>query len=393
MSEQEIDTLRERWEADRSRLLTLELAGEYRRRGQLELAVEVLAAGLERHPEHAAARVAKGRCHLDLEQVDDAARELQQVAIEDPAHLEANRLLSEAHARRGDLSRARDRLGLFELLGGERAEIEALEEQIERAATPSEVAATPAPEPAPAGKPEPPVTAEPEPAQAGMSEAAAPPAPEPAPAVGSEASTPPPGVLATPPLEDFAPPAPEPELPAAGPFELASSASPGTRLDGVDSPGAAGRAPVAPRAADPDPFVLLDWIEFDEAGYAAALFAEGVFSPPTGSGERVGRSSETVAAAATAAAATASGEPAPTLTLAELYRKQGHREEAAGILRQILRRQPGNREAARALGELEKQGGWPLSAEDLLGGRAAGGADGSTADLLRRYRERLRGRD
>lgn len=335
MSEPEIDELRDRWQADPSPALTLELADAYRRRGEHGGALEVLTAGLEANPDHVAARVAKGRCHLELEQVDEAIRELAPVVIDDPAHLVANQLLADAHARQGEHDRARDRLELFELLGGSASEVEEIERRLREPAEEDTVAAE---------------RAAVDPPEDGGD--------------GDLASVEPVAVEAVPP-EDV-PPEPPPAEPAA-PEPPATQAS--DRDDG-----------------DMDPFVLLDWIEFDESRYAAALFTEGIFAEAP--------EVRTAAGAATEAPAAPASDVTPTLTLGELYRKQGHHDEAVGIFREILARQPGNVEAARALGELEKEGSWPLSAEDLLGGAAEpAGRVGASSELLKRYRERLRGKE
>ncbi len=298
MPDLEIDDLRGRWEAERDPALTHQLAGEYERAGDLERALEVLASGLEVHPDDVATRVAKGRCHLELDQADEACRELLRIAMDDPSHQVANRLLVDAHLRLGEQARARDRLDLFELLGGDRSQVEELERRL-----------------------------------------------------GSDGRG-------------------EAEVPV--------------------EPAVAGVFEEVAEGADADPFVLLDWIEFDESRYAAAIFAEGVFSEPRAA--MVAAPEPVHVALEAPSEAVPSDESAPTLTLGELYRKQGHHDEAVGIFRQILERQPGNVEAARALGELEKNRDWPLSADDLLGetSTAEPGEERSTGDLLRRYRDRLR---
>ncbi len=391
LSDQDIDALRERWETERSRGLTLELAGEYRRRGEPERALEVLAADLEIHPEHAAARVAKGRCHLDLDQREQAGRELGQVAIQDPAHLDANQLLAELHIRQGDRARARDRLDLFELLGGDGAVLEALAERLESAAAePAEAAPAFETEALPVVESEAPpaietevlpaVDAEVLPAvESEMPAAVDTRAPEAEPAMAvdgepREASRP----------EPPESPRPEPSKPGAEPLTQPAA----------EEPAPAVHAARAGAGGDPDPFVLLEWIEFDESRYEAALVAEGLFAIPRGVRVAARESAPESATTGAAPAAAPAGEPSPTLTLGELYRKQGHRAEAAGIFRQILESQPGNVRAARALKALEKEGSWPLSADDLLGrGADQPPAGASAADLLRRYRDRLRGRE
>jgi tetratricopeptide (TPR) repeat protein len=56
--------------------------------------------------------------------------------------------------------------------------------------------------------------------------------------------------------------------------------------------------------------------------------------------------------AAKLAAEPAAGEPIPTATLAEIYAKQGLRDQAARVYEEILRLEPDNSLAARRLGEL-----------------------------------------
>jgi predicted Zn-dependent protease len=312
LSELDIEALRERWQAERSPGLALRLADEYRRRDEPASALAVLEASLETNPEHVAARVAKGRCHLDLDQAEAARAELHRVVHVDPSHLVANRLLVAANARLGDAGRARDRLDFFAFLSGDAAEVGELERLL------------------------------------------------------ADANREP---FVLPPSDG----AGELEMDTVGPAFPGRSGS-GARTVRVEVRSSA------------DPFPAL---ELDAASYQAALFGEGVFAPVAGGASASGRGAVNEGEPGLAGAERA----APTLTLAELYRKQGHVEEAAGIFREILERQPGNLEAARALVEMQKEQSWPLSAEDLLGGAGDPNPSvGRTAGrLLQRYRERLRG--
>lgn len=378
LSEQEIDALRERWQAEKTPALTLQLADAYRRRDQPARALEVLEAALEASPDHRAARVAKGRCHLDLDDAEAARAELSRVVISDPTHLLANKLLVEVHTRLGESQRARDRLDLFALLSGELEQVAELERLLGgEAADTGGTAAAPDEADGPL---ELPVAEAPDDVDAPLE--------MPVVEAPDEADTP-------------------LEVPAAAPdqvdepFELPTAAAPGDVAEPFDlpaaealgalemeSPGPTLPGPSAPRSGarhlEVEPFAL---DEPDLANYREALLSEGVFSRP------VAWNGADSAAAGSEPAADAA-PPTPTLTLGELYRKQGHYAEAAGIFRDVLEREPGNPQAARALVDLEKEQGWPLSAEDLLGGAGDPNAAGrirSARDVLKRYRDRLRG--
>ena len=119
--------LERRWKEERSAQLTLHLAEEHRRQGNLERAVEVLRQGLEHHPTHVAARVALGRYLIEDGQSEVGAEALESVVEDDPTHLVANKLLVSACLATGDVSRARDRLTLYRTLNDADPEIEALE--------------------------------------------------------------------------------------------------------------------------------------------------------------------------------------------------------------------------------------------------------------------------
>lgn len=335
MSTPDIEELRTRWESDPTPAATLRLARMYRTAGSDDEAVAVLSRALEAHPEETAVRVARGSCQLDLDRPELAVEDLESVAREEPAHILANQLLVDAHARLGDLDRARNRFELFSLLSGSEGEIQALQAMLDlQTRTPAEQVAA----------------SETTPAAESSEEAADEEVP---PAVG----------------EPF-------HLPDAGEAETLRvaprpSASGGRRLEIL---------------GPPEPFQLAEWLALDADAHGQALYDDGFF----------GSSSE--GEPGTEGASDAGGHS--TVTLGELYRQQGHEDEAASIFRDILARQPGNAEAARALGELEQEKAWPLSADDLLGGGARQGDGSESPDggasasrLLRSYRERLRGGD
>ncbi len=111
-----VTQLRRRWEADRTSRLFLQLAEEYRQLGRLRESIEVLDAGLIEHPGYLSALVAKGRCHLELDEPQAAREALERVVRQDATQAVASKLLVRAYIDLGELSRARERLSLYALL-------------------------------------------------------------------------------------------------------------------------------------------------------------------------------------------------------------------------------------------------------------------------------------
>ena len=101
-----LEDLRRRVQLDPSSIAFAQLAEEYRRAGQLQDAVDVCRTGLAIHPSYLSARVTLGRSLLDLQQLDDAQRELESVLKSAPENLAAIRGLAETHQRRGSLADA-----------------------------------------------------------------------------------------------------------------------------------------------------------------------------------------------------------------------------------------------------------------------------------------------
>jgi len=101
-----IDDLRRRVQKDPASIAFAQLAEEFRRAGQFQEAVDVCRAGLEIHPAYLSARVTLGRAFLELNQLDDAQRELELVLKSARENLAAIRGLAEIYHRRGDLGEA-----------------------------------------------------------------------------------------------------------------------------------------------------------------------------------------------------------------------------------------------------------------------------------------------
>ncbi len=123
--------LRERWAADPSSRVFLQLAEEYRRLGRVAEAVEVLEKGLDYAPNHLSAQVALGRCRLELKEYQEAIRILERVIEKDPTQLVANKLLVEAYLNRHEFSRAAERLDHYALLNDGDPAIEVLRSRLE----------------------------------------------------------------------------------------------------------------------------------------------------------------------------------------------------------------------------------------------------------------------
>ncbi|HEX2339773.1 MAG TPA: tetratricopeptide repeat protein [Vicinamibacterales bacterium] len=133
-----IEDLRRRVDADPTSIAFAALAEEYRRLGQFQEAVDVCRRGLERHPAYLSAKVTLARALIELNQLDEAQRELDEVLRIAPENLAAIRARADVHHRRGFLPETFD----FEAAMRE-AEREA------RAQAPSELPVEPAPAPVP----------------------------------------------------------------------------------------------------------------------------------------------------------------------------------------------------------------------------------------------------
>jgi tetratricopeptide (TPR) repeat protein len=125
-----VTLLRNRWEADPSSRVFLQLAEEYRHHGRVKEALEVLDRGLKEHPGYLSALVAKGRCHLELGEPEAARTVLERVVKQDATQMVANKLLVRAYLETSEPERARERLDLYSLLNDSDPEIEELRRRL-----------------------------------------------------------------------------------------------------------------------------------------------------------------------------------------------------------------------------------------------------------------------
>jgi tetratricopeptide (TPR) repeat protein len=135
--------LKNRWEADPSSRVFLQLAEEYRHQGRVKEALAVLDRGLKEHPGYLSALVAKGRCHLELGEPEAARGVLERVVKQDATQMVANKLLVRAYLDTGEPEKARERLDLYSLLNDSDPEIEELRRRLRAMEQPPQATPTP----------------------------------------------------------------------------------------------------------------------------------------------------------------------------------------------------------------------------------------------------------
>jgi tetratricopeptide (TPR) repeat protein len=421
-----VTQLRNRWEADPSSRIFLQLAEEYRHQGRVKEALSVLDRGLKEHPGYLSALVAKGRCHLELGEPEPARTVLERVVKQDATQMVANKLLVRAYLDTGEPDRARERLDLYSLLNDSDPEIEELRrrlhamEQPPQSEKPVSFPRSDDPFPAAAGGDvfELDLPA-PRRAEADVFELDL---PMPRARMAVPADDPFTDLLAAAPAVAAAPPvaAPEPEeepepegslFPGLASREsrrryLSSLAAEGLfGLDiGVEEPGVeelrveepAAAASVLPPAPVFEAPPLPAWPPEPEP----AMEELAVEEPPVFElEERTPWAAEPAALTPEPAAEAIAAEPAATATLGELYLRQGHLAEAERIFHEVLRREPGSPAAQEGLEHLaaRREERRPLVARDLLAGYEPG-PEGGGAEMRARkewvlngYLRRLRG--
>ncbi|HEV8578519.1 MAG TPA: tetratricopeptide repeat protein [Thermoanaerobaculia bacterium] len=438
-----VTLLRNRWEADPSSRIFLQLAEEYRHQGRVKEALEVLDRGLKEHPGYLSALVAKGRCHLELGEPESARTVLERVVKQDATQMVANKLLVRAYLETNDPERARERLDLYSLLNDSDPEIEELRRRLRAmdqpppgekpgSTPPSDSSFPEAPPAAPPRRDAPPAS----PPGGDIFDLGIP-SPRPAATVSPEepfadllaqaASPVATAAAASPAPAPVAEAAPEPEEepePAEVLFPglasrdrrlryLASLEAEGLFLLDLTAEAPAAEPhmqepvgePIQARAVgfQPEPWIAegpvepvaeAAWEAEEEVLPAAPTFEE---EPPVFElTERTPWAEEPAPLVAEAPLAPAA-EPIATATLGQLYLRQGHFGEAERIFREVLRREPENASAQEGLAGAagRQRESRPLAAHDLLAGfeRVAGGEAATRARkvwVLNSYLKRLR---
>jgi len=367
----EIEKLEKRWAENPKGRNFAPLADAYRKAGELDRAIELCKSGLERHPDYVSAHIVYGRCFLDLKNDAAASQVFRKVLELDPENVLGLRLLAEIAERGGRYDEATEwlsRLLAVDPMNGDAAE--ALTRAKGKAAQTAPKSAAPAPGVPPmpvppravlvpersgasatrtAPMPKPEFVVEPEQPAAPQLEARAPAGdietfdgtldfnavahdaakadglevqeevalkPQDLPVEGLAATQYESGTFAAPDLPPE--PQPESELPVVDlPLIMPEDVTPSR------SPQPAWPAPLAPPPAPPSPA-------------APPRF------PPPGAPETPAAVvlSDDDGAADTAALSRA--EPVLTETMADLYLKQGHPEDALRVYQALLAQRPGD---------------------------------------------------
>jgi len=358
----EIEKLEKRWAENPKGRNFAPLADAYRKAGELDRAIELCTAGLERHPDYVSAHIVFGRCLIDQKNDPGASAVFRKVLALDPENVLALKILAEIAARGGRYDEAAEwlsRLLSADPMNGDAAE--ALARAKGRAA---QSAAKPTSEPVARLVPE----------------AARPPqrnrdlviehAPE-------EPTSPRLDVKGTPAdIETF-----------DGTLDFNAVAHSAAKADGIEvqeevvlkpqdlvieglahTQFESGIFAMPPEAAEDEPKIDLPLIMpddgLDDAPQRAPAAPGGAASAPPAPPPAAVALSDDDGAADTATLSRA--EPVLTETMAELYLRQGHQEEARRVYEALLAKRPtdtrlrgrvealargGTREAGRGTGE------------------------------------------
>ncbi len=97
----EIEKLEKRWAENPKGRNFAPLADAYRKAGELDRAIELCKAGLERHPDYVSAHIVYGRCLIDQKNDTGASEVFRKVLTLDPENVLGLRMLGEIAARGG----------------------------------------------------------------------------------------------------------------------------------------------------------------------------------------------------------------------------------------------------------------------------------------------------
>jgi tetratricopeptide (TPR) repeat protein len=101
-----IEDLKRRIQRDPASIAFAQLGEEYRRAARFREAIDVCRAGLRQHPGYLSARVTLGRALIEVNDLDQSARELEEVLALASENLAALRGLADIAQRRNDPAQA-----------------------------------------------------------------------------------------------------------------------------------------------------------------------------------------------------------------------------------------------------------------------------------------------
>jgi tetratricopeptide (TPR) repeat protein len=150
-----IEELRFRLKTDARSRLFYPLAEELRKVGQFAEAEQVLRTGLVHHPTYLSAWVSLGRVSRDLKNYQVAVEALNRAMQLDPGNVVAARLLADSYLALGENLEALKKYKLVHALLPSDEELEAMIERLDNELNPITIAPQPEPEPEPEPAPEP----------------------------------------------------------------------------------------------------------------------------------------------------------------------------------------------------------------------------------------------
>ncbi|HKO56796.1 MAG TPA: tetratricopeptide repeat protein [Thermoanaerobaculia bacterium] len=367
-SSPKVEELRYRLKTDPKSRLFFPLAEELRKIGQFTEAEQVLRGGLGSHPTYLSAWVSLGRVLRDLKKDEEAVEALSKALTLDPGNVVAARLLADAYMARGDKLEAIKKYKLVHALLPADQELEAMIARLDRELNPPPPPPPPAPEPEPVPEPEPEAAPEPEPGPAAFVEPELFDQTEPHVEPTVEAPVP-----SLPPLAEASPwdePAAQAqaalaeeeeqavETGDAEPMSVAHDESP-FEEPGVD----AGYGTDALTVEEPEGFHV------DRAPLAAEVaepFGTDEIEPPAESEPPIAPEAEEAEIFALATEAIIGPEDTTeTITMADLYARQGFVDDARKIYEHILQRDPENHAVREKLAALDEAAAPPPAQEEL----------------------------
>ena len=367
----EIEKLEKRWAENPKGRNFAPLADAYRKAGELDRAIELCTAGLERHPDYVSAHIVFGRCLIDQKNDPGASAVFRKVLALDPENVLALKILAEIAARGGRYDEAAD--WLSRLLSADPMNGDAAEALARAKGRATQLTAT----------------ATPEPVARLVPEAARPPQRH-RDLVIEHASEEP----ASPRLDVKGTPADIETF--DGTLDFNAVAHSAAKADGIEvqeevvlkpqdlvveglahTQFQSGIFAMPPEAAEDEPKIDLPLIMpddgLDDAPQRAPAAPGGAASAPPAPPPAAVALSDDDGAADTATLSRA--EPVLTETMAELYLRQGHQEEALRVYEALLAKRPTD---AHLRGRVEALAGG--------GTRAAGRGTGET---VQRFLKRI----